>query len=317
VLLAVMAGSFGFHTAKAGLASLIHGGVRFFDGLAGAFADNNDYALGAAMTLWLLLGTAQNVNARWAKLGWFLAAPLTGFMIISTFSRGGFLALVAGTITFVAFQKRRLRAAAAAAMLFYASSVVFTPPKGWTDRISTIRTYEETGESSALSRPHFWRVAVDMAMAHPLGVGLFNYSSNYDRFDTTGGEYGRSRSVHSSHFQVLAETGVIGISAYGFLFGYAVIALFRIRRRATSLQLAAEDAHFLHVTASALLASIAAFVIGGAFLSMALNDLTWLVFALVAALDRLSLQMVAAPESTGQNEVTDRTSAAVPQPAQV
>jgi hypothetical protein len=30
------------------------------------------------------------------------------------------------------------------------------------------------------------------------------------------------------------------------------------------------------------------FVVGGAFLSLALNDLTWLTFAMVAAMDRLS-----------------------------
>jgi hypothetical protein len=33
---------------------------------------------------------------------------------------------------------------------------------------------------------------------------------------------------------------------------------------------------------------VAGFLVGGSFLSSALNDLTWLTFALVAALDRLA-----------------------------
>jgi hypothetical protein len=36
--------------------------------------------------------------------------------------------------------------------------------------------------------------------------------------------------------------------------------------------------------------SMVAFLVGGAFISLSLNDLTWLTFALVSALDRLSLQ---------------------------
>lgn len=295
ILFAVIAGSFGFHSAKAGLASLLGGGVRFFDGLAGAFVDNNGYAVGAAVIVFLLIGTAQHAKRRWAKAGWFILAPLSAVMIVSTFSRGGFLALAGGAVVFVALQKHRLRAAAAAGVLLLVSSVVFTPPQGWSDRIATIQTYEEVGETSAIGRLHFWRVAVDMATANPLGVGLFNYEANYDRFDFSGGEFGTRRSVHSSHFQTLAETGLIGTAAYCFLFGYAVILLFRIRSRSRVSHLSVEDSRFLTTTSNSLIAAIVAFLVGGSFIAMALNDLTWLMFALVAALDRISLQMADAP----------------------
>jgi hypothetical protein len=40
--------------------------------------------------------------------------------------------------------------------------------------------------------------------------------------------------------------------------------------------------------ANALLTSMVGFATGGAFLALALNDLTWLTFGMVAALDRLS-----------------------------
>ena len=45
------------------------------------------------------------------------------------------------------------------------------------------------------------------------------------------------------------------------------------------------------------MASMAGFIIGGSFLSLAYNELTWLTFAMVAALDRLSVQLQHEPVS--------------------
>ena len=47
-------------------------------------------------------------------------------------------------------------------------------------------------------------------------------------------------------------------------------------------------ARFYSTFANGLMASIVAFLVGGAFLAQALNDLNWMTFALVAILDRLS-----------------------------
>jgi hypothetical protein len=45
---------------------------------------------------------------------------------------------------------------------------------------------------------------------------------------------------------------------------------------------------------NALIASVAAFVVGGMFASQMLNDLTWFTMALAAATDRVSRGIVAA-----------------------
>jgi O-antigen ligase len=121
----------------------------------------------------------------------------------------------------------------------------------------------------------------------PMGVGLFNYESVYDRYDFLGGKFGERRSVHSSHFQVLAETGLLGAFAWTGLFGYSIIIIFRIRRRGF-LATVPEDKKTYITSANALMASMMAFLVGGAFIAMALNDLTWVTFALLAALDRIS-----------------------------
>src|SRR3989442_7212681 len=165
-------------------------------------------------------------------------------------------------------------------------------PQGFLNRLRTIETYNEVGDQSALGRLHFWQVALHMVADQPFGIGLHNYVPTYDRYDFTNGQYGRGRAVHSSHLEVLAETGYLGAAIWSGLFAFGFVACVRIRARARGGELEPDDRTFLRSAAAGLMASMAAFIVGGAFLAIALNDITWLTFGLVAALDRISKQMV-------------------------
>lgn len=288
---AVIAGSFGFHSAKAGLGSLLGGGVRFFEGTGGAFPDNNGYAVGTVMIIFLLVAIGQNASRRFVRWAFLAAAPLSAIAVVSTFSRSGFLALAGATLAFAALQKKRASALMTVGLLA-CIGIVFVPlPEGYADRLQTIRTYEEVGDTSAMGRLHFWRVAVNMATDRPLGVGLFNYERAYNDYDFLDGLYGRGRSVHSSDFQVLAETGFMGMVVWVFLFAYGFRTAFRIRARARLENMPPDAANFCFTMANGLIASMIGFLIGGAFIALALNDLTWLTFGLITALDRLSIRL--------------------------
>jgi putative inorganic carbon (hco3(-)) transporter len=296
LVMGVVGGSLGFHAAKAGLASMLGGGVRFHDGLAGAFPDNNGYALATVMVMPLVLATAQNLDDRWRwiRRGLYVWVPLCAITVVSTFSRGGFIALAAATLVFVLLQRRRLAALAALGVVGLLA-VAFVPvPEGYFDRLQTIQTYEEVEDESALSRLHFWRVAVIMAKDRPFGVGLRNYEAAYDTYDFSDGAFARGRSVHNSHFQVLAELGFPGAVIWTTLFLVAFGLAFRIRARSKRPELAADEQRFLFTSANALIVSMVGFLVGGSFVASALNDVTWLTFAMVASLDRLSAARVAA-----------------------
>lgn len=301
-VLAVVAGSFGFHAGKAGVASLAGGGLRFAEGLTGAFADNNGYAMGTVMVIPLLLAVALNAHllmddpkawqTKWIRRGFYAAIPACAFTVVSTFSRGGFLGLAAALLFYVALHQKRVRLSMAGAA-FVVLGLTFAPiPDGYFDRLETITNYEEIGEESAMSRTHFWEVAVVMADARPLGVGLRNFGAEYDKYDFTYGRYGQHRDVHSSHFQVLSEQGVIGLAVWIGQFALAGWVALRVRRRSQEPGVTPEDAHFMVSVSNCLSASMAGFVIGGSFVSLALNDITWLTFALLAALDRMTRAMV-------------------------
>lgn len=295
-VVAVIGGSLGFHAAKAGLAYVLGGGaLRFNDGLSGAFVDNNGYALGTVMILPLLVVTAQTVGTLysgrwlpWVRRGFFAAVPLCMFAVIGTYSRGGFLALASAALVFILLQKRRFTTLATLLAVLTLLLLVVPIPQSYLDRLQTIRTYDKIGETSAQSRPHFWRVGLRMLADHPLGVGLKQYEAAYDRYDFSFGKYGHHRAVHNAHVQVLVEIGYMGALVWAAMFAYAFFACFRVRKRSRDERLDAETRQFLFVTANGLLTSMAGFIVGGSFLSLAFNDITWLTFAMVASLDRVS-----------------------------
>jgi putative inorganic carbon (hco3(-)) transporter len=298
-VVAVIGGSLGFHAAKAGLAYVLGGGTRFADGLAGAFVDNNGYALATVMIIPLLLATAQNIDLvysgrflRWIRRGLYLSIPLCMFAVIGTYSRGGFISLAVATLVFAALQDRRLPVFAGLTAVVTIALLVVPIPQSYVDRLQTIQTYNEIGEESAQSRPHFWKVGLQMVSANPLGIGLKQYEAAYDKYDFSYGRYGHKRAVHNSHVQVLAELGYPGAFIWASLFAFAFYACFRARRRAREPHLDPRTSLFLKTTANALIISMAAFVVGGSFLSLAVNDLTWLTFGLVGALDRFAKRAV-------------------------
>jgi probable O-glycosylation ligase (exosortase A-associated) len=297
-VLAVIACSLGIHAGKAGFAWLVIGGVRFADGLSGAFVDNNGYAMGTVMIMPLLVATAQNVHylfeGRWPRVElWtrraiYAMAFFCTFTVIGTYSRGGFLSLSAAVLMFIALQRRRAAAFTALGTVVLLALFIVPLPSSYTERLSTIRTYEEIGEDSAMSRPHFWKVAVRMAEQNFFGVGLRGYDNAYDFYDFLDGRYGRGRSVHSSHYMVLAELGYPGAVVWGCLLIGSFLVGWRIRARASSPDLPDDAREFVFTCSNALMVSMAGFTVGGSFLALALNDLTWLTFALLAALDRWS-----------------------------
>jgi probable O-glycosylation ligase (exosortase A-associated) len=301
-VIAVMSGSFGFHAAKAGLASMLGGGVRFFDGLSGAFVDNNGYACGTVMIMPLLVAAGDNFQLvvpenrpqllRWGRRAFRIAVPLCAFTVVSTFSRGGFLGLTAATLVYIAFHQKRVRLALGMSALAVLGLVFVPMPEGYADRLNTLNSYEQD-EGSAISRFHFWQVAKAMADAQPLGVGLRNYEYAYDQYDFSNGRFGHGRAVHSSHFQVLAELGYPGLAIWLGQFACAFLIAIRVRRRSWTPELSPASARLMSTTATALMASMTGFLVGGSFLGMALNDVTWLTFAILAALDRVSADLCA------------------------
>lgn len=315
-LIAVIAGSFAFYSAKGGLVSILNGGMQFSEGQAGAFADNNGYAMAVNMAIPLMATAAATLSmplpgAKYVRQGFWLCIPLSIVTVIGTMSRAGLLGLGTLALVLALLQRRPVvwttGIVAAGALIF----VLAPKPEGYVERMGTIYTYEEVGEGSALGRLHFWRIATLMADDNPFGVGLRNYDRAYDDYDDSQGAYGRNRSVHSSHLQVLAELGYAGLAIWVLIFSYAIVTCLRIRFKAAKLVgLTDDDRSFYMTVATALAASMLAFLVGGMFISAANNDFTWITFGVVAALDRMYRADVIALRPARVD--TDRAAAVIP-----
>lgn len=277
--LLVMALSLSFEGAKQGWVDLIADpGGRNYNEIA-FLGDNNGAALGIFMMAPVLVALSQTSRTAMERnLHRFL---LFGMMYrgLSTWSRGGMLAL--GGLLVMQFLRspRKLRTLAA----FGLAAALIAPSLGagfwW--KASQLETDEEKMDYSARSRLHFWEVARGMAGANPvLGVGFHAFNPSYNKYDFTHGLYGQNKSVHSVWFGVLAELGYAGLMLYLAIIGLALRACHRARKLATRRPELADLAKY----AVALETAFIVFAIGGSFIASQYSEMLWHFLGLTMAL---------------------------------
>ncbi len=78
-----------------------------------------------------------------------------------------------------------------------------------------------------IERMAHWQAAYYMANAHPIiGVGLGNYETVYPAYSVPSWPRALGHA-HNDYLNMLAETGIIGLS--GYLFGWLVIGVWTLR----------------------------------------------------------------------------------------
>ena len=261
--------------------------------------DNNDVAVGMFMMVPIAIFLARTTQYQWARCGYWLLTLGLISRALTTYSRGAFLTglALAGLYWLRSQQKLRGLIGLLLALAFLLPAL----PQEYWERMETISTYEEEEETSALSRFHFWQVAVDMANTYPLfGVGYMGYMDAYNSFDTSKGKYGLGRTTHSAYFQVLGELGYVGLVVYAFIFLSAFQACSQVRQQARHNP----SLSTLDQAAVALQNSLCALLVGSLFLSFAYKEIVWHFIGLTIAVERIALQAATAPDRKrdGQKE---------------
>ena len=228
------------------------------------YHDNNEFAVAVAMAIPLLalwFGQVRDIGVR-VFLGALVAL---GFVaVLSSWSRGGLLCAVVVATLLVLHSRRRWLAlpilAAGIALLLFAL------PEDWFSRMQTLTA--PAAEESAASRLEVWRLGWAYALEHPwFGAGLGGHV--YLSLPTGG-----FRAWHSAYVGMAAEHGLVGLALWcGLLFGTLVdLSLIAWRHRGGSGRRLADQAAMLR-------ASLAAYAVGSAFLSIAYWELLYLVLA--------------------------------------
>jgi probable O-glycosylation ligase (exosortase A-associated) len=158
------------------------------------------------------------------------AALLLGVAgVIVTFSRAGFLTLIAmGLVGLLALGRRRPLALLGAAMVVVAASTVL--PHGYFERLSTITDIASDTTGSAQGRWNDALVAIEVAARNPVtGVGLDQnvLALNQERGATW-------REVHNVYLQYAVDLGLPGLMLFLALFASLFRTAGRVRRVARS-----------------------------------------------------------------------------------
>jgi probable O-glycosylation ligase (exosortase A-associated) len=284
LILIVIALSLGFEGAKQGWAQLIlNPGVENTNGIP-FLGDNNLVAVGMMMLLPVTAALGRTASTRRGRLFFYLLSIGVLYRAVSTYSRGGFLACAAVGLMYWWRSPFKLRTAIAG-LLAIAIVLPALPPAFWT-RMSTIMAKGDNRDASTLGRLHFWNVAVSMANDHPLlGVGFNAYQAAYDDYDSSEGEFGISRSVHSAWLGVLAEMGYPGLVLYLSIVVLSFSACHRVRRQAARGDITSEFGRY----AVGLEAALVAFVVGGSLVPFQYYEMLWHFFALTMALEAVAV----------------------------
>ena len=269
--------SLGYYGVKGGFFALATGGsYRVYGPEQSFIADNNDLALALIMTLPLMLYLLTTVKRRVVQAGLIASIGLTGVSILASYSRGALLGL-AFTLGALWFRSRH-RVFTGVVMAVVVVGTLMWLPSQWFDRMHTIEEY--TQDESVQGRFDAWLFAFRIALDHPILGGGQLVGSDEQLFLKYVPTAPTARAAHSIYFQVLGETGFVGLAIYLALLIGSFVAAGNILRATRNRP----DLAWARNLAGMLQASLVGYSVSGAFLSRSFFDLYYALVALIAVL---------------------------------
>lgn len=179
-------------------------GERISGIVSGQFGNPNDMATALNILLPIAVALALSCKTR-MRLLYFACAAIIIFGVVISFSRAGFLGLLAMGVVLLWKVGRQNRLVTALVFLLAAGIFVSALPSGYTDRLFTIVHTEKDGTGSAQERQQLLGQAVELAAKHIFfGVGMGNFSVYSIH----------NRAAHNSYLEISAELSFAGLAAY-------------------------------------------------------------------------------------------------------
>lgn len=179
--------------------------ARITGRIKGLFENSNDLAMHLVTMIPIAVGFAFSKGGLFRKLIYLGGAAIITAAVIVTFSRGGFIGLVAATLVLVRRLGRKNRTLTTAALVFAVIMFLAMAPGAYSGRLATVfnSSADLTGSSSQRTevlKRSFW-----VTLRYPLfGVGIGNFPHKSPRNLVT----------HNSYTQVSAEMGIAAMVVY-------------------------------------------------------------------------------------------------------
>jgi len=231
--------------------------------------ENNAFAVVVCMAIPLLALCWRQVRDRYARLALLGGIVLCFGSVLSSWSRGGMLALAAVTLLLVWHSRRKLLVIPL--LLLMGAAFFVQLPEQWFGRMETLAAFQD--DASAQSRLAVWRIGLDAALRDPITGAGFNAWPAL----TLG--MGGSLDWHSAYVEILAEHGFVGLGLWLALFLGALASLGLLAWRHGRGETAWIGDH-----AAMLQAALAAYLVGGLTLGIAYWALPYHLLVLSALL---------------------------------
>lgn len=273
----VLVGSLGFYGFKGGIFTVATGGDYRVWGPPESFIEgNNELALALVMTIPLMRFLQMQLRSRWAKYGFTALMLLTAISALGTHSRGALMALVGMTVVMWSRGTHKIISGVVLALVAFAL-IAFMPGQ-WDARMVTIANYQQ--DQSAMGRINAWWMSWNLASDLPFGGGFDIYRrAVFERYAPDPNDV---HAAHSIYFQVLGEHGFVGLALFLLLWLLVWRSAGWLRRHGRE----PDASKWAADLGSMIQASIAGYLVGGAFLSLAYFDLPYNLMLLVVVTRR-------------------------------
>lgn len=210
--------------------------------------------LGGALALTLIVTAALSFSASGRRrLLLSLAGVIQLAAVIATFSRNAWLGVAAG-FAVISLAARRVRLVVA---LGVAALLLLSAPSYMTQRLTSLW---DPRQDSARERLYMWQSGIEMVKDHPLlGVGPGGVKRVYPSYVRPEALKRSTGHLHSNPVQIAAERGLLGLLAWGWIWG-----AFFVRARAVLKRLPSGLGIDRMLTAGSL-AAILGFLVAGLF----------------------------------------------------
>ncbi|MGE0126881.1 MAG: O-antigen ligase family protein [Blastocatellales bacterium] len=258
-------------------------GDRIEGVVGGMFGNPNDLAAALCMLIPLAV-TLAVMSAGSARLFHIACALVMTGGVIVTFSRGGFLTLIAlaGVMMWKFGRGEREKIVLAAVIVF--AALITATPENYRSRFISIFDHSQDKTGSAQQRSELFKHGVNLAIHNPIvGIGMGNFHIYSIR----------EKVAHNAYVETAAELGLFGLIAYLVLILAPLRGLARIEREAKTANTPADlDSRNLSI---GLQAVIVAYMVASFFLSI-----QYLWYLYYAAGYAAALRQIHAAEKSGE-----------------
>lgn len=240
-------------------------GYRVDVGVKGLFGNPNDMALHLVTMIPLVVCLGIASKSRLMTFGYFAMAALFVAANTVTYSRGGFLGLIAAFVVLVWKLGRRQRLSVSLVSIVVGGLFILLAPGNYGMRILSIFGIVPDPNGSSTERTELLKRSILVTLRNPWGIGIGNFPIVSHR----------NLVSHNAYTQVSAELGLLGLLAY-LIF---IISPFRKLGAIERTLFKKNELDWFYYLSIGLQASIIGYMVSSFFVSVAYN---WFIYYLIA-----------------------------------